>query len=119
MTTLVQKVQSLFHQHLESILEDIAAKHTLDATELKKAYLDLPPLASTEAPVTASALPSEECKKRGRKKKKQKDEYIEAEEYEYEGVKYLVDGNNNVYSYDLERPALIGERLVDGTVALH
>lgn len=114
MTTLVQKVQSLFHQHLESILEDIAAKHALDATELKKAYLDLPPLAATAAPV-----PSEECKKRGRKKKKQKDEYIEAEEYEYEGVKYLVDGNNNVYSYDLERPALIGERLVDGTVALH
>lgn len=52
------------------------------------------------------------------RKKKQKEEVIETEEYEYEGVKYLVDNQNNVYTYNIEEPALVGEKLVDGTVKL-
>lgn len=91
-------------KHLGGVLEDIAKRHELDIEDLKERYL---------SPVVSEA----EKKKRGRKKK-QKDEYIETVEIEYEGTKYLVDEQNNVYSHNIEAPALVGERLVDGTVRL-
>ena len=50
------------------------------------------------------------------RKKKQKDEFIKTVEYEFEGQKYLVDDANNVYTYDVEKPKLIGEKLINGTV---
>ena len=40
------------------------------------------------------------------------------EEYVFEDVTYLIDANNNVYSFDIEAPRLIGERFVDGTIHL-
>ena len=57
-------------------------------------------------------------KKRGRKKIV-KEEYIETEEYYYNGCTYLVDTNNLVYTSDIEAPVLIGERLVDGTIKMY
>lgn len=48
--------------------------------------------------------------------KKKKNDYVEAEEFTYHGVVYLVDGRNQVYTNNLEKPMMIGERLVDGSV---
>lgn len=61
------------------------------------------------------AANDETLRKRGRKKK-QKEELVEVEEYEYEGTTYLIDASNNVYTFDLDAPHLIGERFVDGTI---
>lgn len=109
-TQLTTDLHGLVQKYLAGVLQHIAEKYDLDHEELRANYLegDFQP---------ADSGSGTEKKKRGRKKK-QKDEYIEAEEYEYEGVKYLVDGQNNVYTYNVDNPTLVGERLVDGTVRL-
>jgi hypothetical protein len=85
---------------IEGILQDISIHYGLNYDELKMRYL-----SSNE--VTP--------KKRGRKKK-QKEEYVEAEEYVYNGALYLVDAKNVVYTNDLEAPCVVGERLIDGSI---
>lgn len=52
---------------------------------------------------------------RGRKKKVA-EEYLDTTEYKYNGITYLIDDKNNVYTYDLVAPKRIGEKLIDGTV---
>ena len=110
MAALTHDINKLVSEHVKTLLESIAASYNLNEKELKEKYLGI--IESSSSNVLGDIT---EKKKRGRKKK-QKDEYIETEEYEYEGVKYLVDGNNNVYTYNIEEPMLIGEKLVDGTV---
>lgn len=106
-------INGLVKEHLKLVLENIALTYNLNEQELKDKYI-----GGDHGGNTGNTVDSvQEKKKRGRKKK-QKDEFIEAEEYEYEGQKYLVDGSNNVYTYNIEEPTLIGERLVDGTVKL-
>lgn len=56
--------------------------------------------------------------KRGRKKK-EKEEFIETEECEYDGKVYLVDKKNVVYTNNMESPTIIGQRLVDGTIKFY
>lgn len=105
-TKLATDIQDLINKNINSILEDIATKHSLDISELRETYLN-----------KGDSTVVQEKKKRGRKKK-QKDEFIETTEIEFEGQKYLVDNQNNVYTTDIDAPALIGEKLVDGTIKL-
>lgn len=112
-TKLQQDINDLCSKHVLGILDDISKTYNLDLNELKTKYID--DQSSTVQTDSTTVVP--EKKKRGRKKK-QKDEFIETVEVEYEGVKYLVDDNNNVYSHNVEEPALIGERLVDGTIKM-
>lgn len=56
--------------------------------------------------------------KRGRKKIL-KEEYIETIEYVYEGIVYLVDENNIVYTNNLDLHQVIGEKLVDGSIKFY
>lgn len=117
MAALTHDINNLVLEHVKSLLESIASTYNLNEKELKEKYMgSAAGVSDIHESVSSNALgEATEKKKRGRKKK-QKDEYIETEEYEYEGVKYLVDGNNNVYTYNIEEPMLIGEKLVDGTV---
>lgn len=111
-TNLKDQVVCLISNHiqheLKRILKDIAVKYSLNEKELLDEYM-----SSTTLYEDTNQT---EKKKRGRKKK-QKDEFIETEEYDFEGVKYLVDANNNVYTFNIEEPHLIGERFVDGTIS--
>jgi hypothetical protein len=63
--------------------------------------------------VVESSVP--EKKARGRKKKT-KDEFVSTTEFQYNGITYLIDQKNNVYTYNIESPTFIGEKLVDGTI---
>jgi hypothetical protein len=56
--------------------------------------------------------------KRGRKKIL-KEEYIETVEYVYDGIVYLVDDNNTVYTNNLDSHQVIGEKLVDGSIKFY
>ena len=87
---------------LDTILQDISETYSIPLEVLKEKYTN----------------ESKKNKKRGRKKQV-KEEYIETEEYTYGGITYLVDNNNLVYTNDMESPALIGERLVDGSVKMY
>ena len=110
---LSSQISTLINQHIKTILEDIAEKYKLDDTELsslKAKYL-------IEVVKQEDNTDTVEKKKRGRKKK-QKDEFIETEEYEYEGTKYLVDANNNVYTFNISEPHLVGEKFADGSIRL-
>lgn len=73
--------------------------------------------ADASADATADASVDKDKKKRGRRKKS-KDEFLETEEHEFEGVTYLVDAQNLVYTYNIEAPVFVGHRLADGTIKL-
>lgn len=50
-------------------------------------------------------------------RKKVPSEFIEMAELDFEGTKYLIDNKtNNVYTYDVENPKLVGQKLVNGAI---
>lgn len=113
LTTKVSKLISdvilgQVNEQLQHTLSLIAKDYDLSFDELKEKY-------GTPLPITNKTEAKKEAKKRGRKKK-QKEEVIETEEYEYNNVIYLVDKDNNVYTNDVERPVLVGTKLVDGRI---
>lgn len=118
--TILADISTLLTSHIKCILSDISKTYGISKDELLERYMPTKEDKNKKddeggletAALTASVEPK---KKRGRKKK-QKDEFISTEEYEFEGEKYLVDGQNNVYTHNIEEPMLVGERLVDGTI---
>lgn len=101
----MENILDSFTKNLEKLLEDISKTYSIDYDELKDKYIGKKDQVSVP-------------KKRGRKKK-QKEEFIEAEEFEYEGVTYLVDDKNNVYTNNVEAPNLVGEKLVNGSIRFY
>lgn len=108
------QLRSFIDQELDIILNSIAKQYKLDYLELKKQYINNDNNAIKSIPTNDEIIP----KKRGRKKK-QKEEFIEAEEYEYEGVMYLVDNKNTVYTNNLESPIIVGEKLINGSIKFY
>ena len=116
---LIDVIAAHVKTHTNEILKAIAKDYELNIEELVTKYASIPPnidigrhkkksVATNEGPVV-------EPKKRGRKKKP-KEELIETEEYEYNGLTYLVDSDNNVYTYNIEQPVLVGSKLIDGRI---
>jgi hypothetical protein len=83
------------------LLTQISKDYNIDLEELKMKYL--------------SGMLGIPVKKRGRKKKI-KDEYIEAEEFEYNGETYLIDTNGIIYSNNSKNPVMLGQRKKDGQI---
>lgn len=106
--------------HTNEILLGISKDYNISFDELKDKYGSKPVIIdigkNKKSKVThgPDGLPIEP-KKRGRKKK-QREELIETEEYEFDGVKYLVDNDNNVYTYNIDQPVYIGTKLIDGRI---
>lgn len=86
----------------DNILQDIAMTYNIDYKQLHDKYMP----KYNENNVK---------KKRGRKKK-EKEEFIEMTKYEYNGMYYLIDNNNVIYSNNINNPRVLGEKLIDGTV---
>ena len=113
LTTKVSKLISdvilcQVNEQLQHTLASIAQDYDIPIDELNEKY-------GKPLPITHNMEVKKEAKKRGRKKK-QKEEVVETEEYEYNGVIYLVDKDNNVYTNDVNRPVLVGTKLVDGRI---
>jgi len=118
---LIDMITSHVTEHTDNLLKTIAQDNDLDYDMLKQKYGNVAPqieIGKTKKKQSANGNkePSEP-KKRGRKKK-HKEELVETEEYEYNGVTYLVDNDNNVYTYNTEAPTLIGTKLIDGRVKM-
>lgn len=117
---LLEVISNHVKNHTNEILQDIAKTYNISYDELKEKYgskllvIDVGKNKKTKLTHGPDGLPIEP-KKRGRKKKP-REELVETEEYEYNGVKYLVDNDNNVYTYNLEQPMLIGTKLIDGRI---
>jgi hypothetical protein len=101
MATVTQNITNIINESWVSLLTEISKDYNIDFEELKNRYL-------TEVSIVA-------VKKRGRKKKI-KDEYIEAEEFEYNGETYLIDKNGIIYSNDSKNPVMLGQKKRDGHV---
>lgn len=101
-----EKIQNIINEDIENILKDISKTYKINFIELKQKYIN------------NNDVKNDLPKKRGRKKKL-KEEFIEAEEYVYQNEIYLVDNKNLIYKNDLESPTIIGEKLVDGTIKFY
>lgn len=95
--------QALIEDKVE-LIRNIAVDYNLDADELIEKYVNS----------DATSIGSSHIRRLPAKKKRQ--DYVETEECTFEGIKYLVDSKNQVYTYNLEKPMMIGERLVDGSI---
>jgi hypothetical protein len=106
--------------HTNDILLSISKDYNISFDELKEKYgskpvtIDIGKNKKSKITHGPDGLPIEP-KKRGRKKK-QREELIETEEYEFNGIKYLVDNDNNVYTYNIDQPVYIGTKLIDGRI---
>ena len=114
---LVDVIGGQVKDHTKVILTEIAKDYDLPLDDMLQKYGNIQPnielgRSKKKGP---NAVKNTEPKKRGRKKKL-KEELIETEEYEYNGITYLVDGDNNVYTYNVDQPTLIGTKLIDGRI---
>lgn len=107
------KLTSIIYEEIDAVLKSISSKYSIDYTELRQQFIK-PKYLNNEL----SSLDKKQPQKRGRKKK-EKEEFIETEEHEYQGVIYLIDKKNVVYTNDTEAPVIIGEKLVDGTIKFY
>lgn len=98
MDVIAKNLNQAFLEDKIDLLRHIAQDYGLDTDDLIEKYIK-----NDERP-------------RKSFQKKQKQDYIETEEFAYNGTKYLVDMKNQVYSYNIERPMMIGERLIDGSI---
>lgn len=118
---LLEVISHHVKTHTSDILEMISKDYDIDIEELKNKYgskpftIDLGKIKKKAVPLQNSDGVPTEPKKRGRKKKP-REELIETEEYEFNGTKYLVDNDNNVYTHNIEAPVYIGTKLIDGRV---
>lgn len=96
---------------LLNLVDKIALDYNLDANELKTKY---GLMAVPSAPEAPAPTPKPRA---GRKKNK--NEFTEMTKYIYNGESYLMDKQNNIYTYNLESPTLIGVKLVNGEVKLN
>jgi hypothetical protein len=113
---LIEVISHHVREHTVTVLKGVATDYEIPFDELMEKYGALSLSFDVSKP-KKKASHSTEPKKRGRKKK-QKEEMIETEEYEFEGTTYLVDKDNNVYTYDVESPMHIGTKLIDGRIKL-
>ena len=117
---LLEVISQHVKTHTMDILGTIASDYDIDIDELKEKYgsrpftIDLGKVKKKPAPQGADGVPTEP-KRRGRKKKP-REELVETVEYEYNNIKYLVDNNNNVYTYNVEQPVYVGTKLIDGRI---
>ena len=100
MDSILGAVHTYIHNEKKNLVFNICRDYNLDVGELLSKYID-----------------THKSTSKGRKKKQvNTDDYIETEELEYNGMIYLVDKNNNVYTSNIEQPELVGQRLVNGAV---
>lgn len=117
---LLDVLSNHVRNHSNELLISISKDYNINIDELTEKYgskpitIDIGKNKKTKITHGPDGLPIEP-KKRGRKKK-QREELIETEEYEFNGIKYLVDNDNNVYTNNIEQPVFVGTKLIDGRI---
>lgn len=101
----IEPIKQFIDNTLSDLIHKISTDYNLDENEMKARYMQ-PDIKNT---------PSQAIKKKGRKKKTT-DDFTEMTKYSYEGEMYLMDKQNNIYTYNLESPTHIGQKLVNGTI---
>ena len=108
MDVIARNLSQAFTAEKVTLLRNIAADYDLNPNELIAKYID--------GNITIATTRRTNTKTDRRKKK---NDFVEVDEYVFKDIKYLVDTKNNIYTYNIEKPMLIGERLVDGSVKFY
>ena len=89
----------------KKLIKLIAHDYDLNEEELLQKYLYIDNIESS-------------CSMQSKKiiQKKKRNDCIETEEYTYNGITYLIDSKNQVYTYNIDKPMLIGDKLVNGSI---
>ena len=105
-TNIRNEIQIIVDIQILEFLAIISEKFDIDRDQLIEIY------NQSKQNICASDT---EKKRRGRKKKS-KEIDIQTEPYTYKNITYLVDDKHHVYTYDINKPVLVGQKLVNGTI---
>ena len=95
-------LEKYMNDTIYDLVKKISSDFSLDFEEVLKKYN-----------ITAKSVP----KKKAPSRKKTPSEFVEMSELEHEGTKYLFDNKtSNVYTYDVQNPSLVGQKLVNGAI---
>lgn len=95
---IIDEINNIVNSRITTIIDEISHDFNLDNSLLKNKYITQP------------------INKRRGRKKKTKDKFIETSPYTFNEKTYLVDNDNNVYTYNINNPLLIGEKLINGNI---
>jgi hypothetical protein len=103
----LNELKTILDNAVYNVLKIVSSEYNINFEELKAKFnsssVSLPPSSKEDKKI-----------KKGRKKKNS--EFVEMTKFIYENKEYLVDNENNVYTFDIEKPKLIGQKLVNGIV---
>lgn len=116
---LILNTKAFVENALCELVQKISMDYNLDANELKLRYHlegehNTDPITPIKNQSTQQVVPDAPNKKS--RKKKIKDEYTEMTKYIYEGKSYLMDKQNNIYTFNVDAPTHIGQKLVNGAI---
>jgi hypothetical protein len=97
-------LEKYMNETINDLVKRICTDFSIDLEEVIKKYnINQPPKPPAK-------------KKPSTPRKKVTNEFVEMSEFDYDDTKYLIDKNNNIYTYDVEKPCLVGQKLVNGAV---
>lgn len=105
MDEIAKSLYQAFIAEKIQLLKSIAREYDIDENELLRKYSDQHNNGSNSNALTKKSS-----------SKKKKNDFIETEEYTYNGIVYLIDAKDQVYTYNIEKPMLIGDKLLDGSI---
>lgn len=112
MEEIARNLHQAFTTDKITLLKNIARDYDLNEEELIQRYMCNEQNGFHNTNV--SQLSSSSKKQFGTRKKR--NDCVETWEYEYNGITYLIDNKDNIYTYNIDKPLLIGDKLLDGTI---
>ncbi len=134
---MTESIIEICNGYISQILKDICRENNLDYQAMSEKYLPTSIIKTCDqsaTPIVAEqkiesqsepanekekTAPQESPKRATSSHKKKKQEYLEVVEFEHSGTKYYIDKKSNIYSFDIEKPKLLGIRLVDGSIKFY
>ena len=96
------------------LILEISQNYNLDYQELINKFLD----TSSETGKNNKEINVKEKNVKKPRKSSKKD-IIKTYKISYNDIEYLVDDNNNVFTFDTERPKIVGVKLINDTIKMY
>lgn len=113
MEEIARNLHNAFTADKMNMIKNIARDYELNEEELIQRYVYNDQNGNGSI-TNDGSLPVSSKRVFGTKKKR--NDCIETWEYEYNGITYLIDNKDNIYTYNIDKPLLIGDKLLDGTI---
>ena len=104
-------LSDLDKQH--KLILEISQNYNLDYQELITKFLNI----SSDTSKNNLLVNSNSVIKKP--KKNSKKDIIKTYKIIYNNIEYLIDDNNNVYTFDIEKPKIVGIKLINDTIKMY